>query len=439
MAKGAGKGRLSGCDVVRVETADSEFEGMVMPSSDERVLVLKLASGYNVGIERKNIVKQIKLKDFPGGTKECETTLDTAIRVKVAAPRTGLPTIAILHTGGTINSQVDYETGGVVARFTPEELLAKFPELQEMANITSRQVMNMMSEDMRFSHYKLLARAVHEEIKKGVDGIIIGHGTDTIAVTAAALAFMLEHVSVPVILVGAQRSSDRGSTDARLNMLSAAYFIMRGNFRGVALCMHETSNDESCVILPATKTKKLHTSRRDAFKAVNATPIARVQYAQKKIDYLHPHPAGEQGTFSVRDKFEDKVAIVKTYPNMFSHFIDTAITKGYKGLVLEGSGIGQAPTNIKEDEAIYRALQKFITKGGIVVLTSNCIFGEVHPYIYKNCRRLDEIGVVFGGDMLTETAFVKLAWLLGNYPRKDIPRLLQENLRGELSHRSLYQ
>lgn len=440
MKKRMKKERVSGCDLVHVETKDGAvFEGQVMPSSDATTLVLKLKTGYNAGIHRKNIKKQRKVKDFVGNTQACAESLDPRSRVKVASPRTGLPKIAILHTGGTIASEVDYETGGVVARFTPEELLAKFPELQEIANISSRSIMNLMSEDIRFSHYRLLAKAIQEEIKKGADGIIIGHGTDTIALTAAALAFMLEHVPIPVILVGAQRSADRGSSDARLNILSAAYFIARGNFKGVALCMHETSSDDACVILPATKTKKLHTSRRDAFKPVNTEPLARVQYAQQKIEYLHPHRSGEQGKFTVRDAFEEKVAIVKTYPNMFSHLIDALIAKNYKGIVLEGSGIGQAPTNIKEDEPIYKALQKFIKKGGVVVLTSNCVFGAVHPYIYKNCRRLLDIGVIFGKDMLTETAYIKLAWLLGNHSKKDVELLMGKDLRGEYNPRLPYQ
>jgi len=185
--------------------------------------------------------------------------------------------------------------------------------------------------------------------------------------------------------------------------------------------------------------KKLHTSRRDAFKAVNGMAIAKVDYNNKKIEYIHHHADPVPGKMVVREKFEEKVAIIKTYPNMFFHFIDTAIAKGYKGIILEGSGIGQAPTNIKEDIPIYNALQKFIKKGGIVVLTSNCIFGEVHPYIYKNCRRLEEIGVIFGKDMLTETAFIKLAWLLGNYTKKDATQLMTENLRGEIGTRQLYQ
>ncbi len=417
-------------DAIEVITKDKEaLKGKFIPSSHSDHITLKLDSGYNIGILKKRI-KSINLIKRHQESKEILPTF---------AKKKGLPTIAILHTGGTISSRVSYDTGGVFAQFSPEELLTKFPELKDMANITSREVMNMMSEDIRFSHYRLLGKAIQEEIKKGVDGIIIGHGTDTIAVTAAALAFMFEYVPIPIILVGAQRSADRGSSDARLNMLSAAYFITQGHFTGVALCMHESSNDDTCVVLPATKTKKLHTSRRDAFRAVNTLPIARVNYGQKKIEYLHQRHSTSSEKTVVKDKFEENVAIIKTYPNMFSHFIDTAMTKKYKGIVLEGSGIGQAPTNIKEDLPVYHSLQKFIKKGGIVVLTSNCIFGEVHPYIYKNCRRLQEIGVIFGKDMLTETAFIKLAWLLGNYPRTEVARLMTENLRGEISEKLLFE
>jgi len=431
MAEKSRKERVSD-QFLHVETKDgASFNGLMMPGSDDSILVLKLWSGYNVGVIRKNIVKLTKIQ---GQKKVAEKVEKKALKMD-----TSLPTIAILHTGGTIASEIDYETGGVVARFTPEELLAMFPEIQNFAQIKSSQVMSMMSEDMRFSHYQLLAKAVEKEIRKGVAGVIIGHGTDTLAITAAALSFMFDHLPIPVIFVGAQRSSDRGGTDAYLNMLNAAYFITHGNFKGVGLCMHATTNDEDCVILPATKTKKLHTSRRDAFQPVNALPIARVNVKQKKIEYVQAHHPGTTGKLTLRDGFEEKVAVIKAYPNMFSHFIDTAIEKKYKGIVLEGSGIGQAPTNIKENLPVYNSLKKFIGSGGVVVLTSNCIFGEVHPYIYKNCRRLQEIGVIFGKDMLTETALVKLAWLLGNYPKKEVAHLMTENLKGEINSRLLYQ
>ena len=175
-----------------------------------------------------------------------------------------------------------------------------------------------------------------------------------------------------------------------MNLVSAAYFIANSTFKGVGICMHDASSDERCVILPATKTKKLHTSRRDAFKPVNAQPIAYVGYAKKHIEFVHGYHPPAPGTLALKEGFEEKVAMVKTYPNMRPDLINGLIEKRYKGMVLEGSGIGQAPTNVKEHEPNYKALKQFIHQGGIVVLTSNCIFGEVHPYIYKNCRRLQD-------------------------------------------------
>jgi len=309
-----------------------------------------------------------------------------------------------------------------------------FPEVKSIANINSVLVSNMMSEDMRFSHYKKLSDAISKEIKNKVDGIIIGHGTDTLAVTSAALAFVFENLPIPVILVGSQRSTDRGSTDAAMNLICAAEFIAKTDFTGIALCMHETTSDNSCLILSATKTKKLHTSRRDAFKAVNDKAIARVDYDTKKIEFLK-EPLKTEGKLAIKDKFEEKVAILKSYPNMSSDLIEALTKKNYKGIVLEGTGIGHAPTNIEENIPNYKALKKFIDSGGIVTMTSQCLFGRVHEHIYTNTRRLGKIGVVFGQDMLPETAFVKLAWLLGNYKKQEIKDLITKNLRGEINDR----
>ena len=340
-----------------------------------------------------------------------------------------------MHTGGTIASKVDYKTGGVVAAFTAEDILSMFPELNDIANIKSHLVSNMMSEDMRFMHYKKISDAIVKEIKSGVDGIIIGHGTDTLALTSAALAFIFENLPIPVILVGSQRSTDRGSTDGAMNLICAAEFIAKTDFVGVAVCMHESTADNNCLIMPACKTRKMHTSRRDAFKVINDKAIARINYETKKIDFLKEYTKKSDKKLIVKDKFEDKVAIIKTYPNIFPDLIEALTKKKYKGLVLEGTGIGQAPTNIKENIPNYNALKKFITSNGVVVLTSQCIFGRVHKDIYVNCRRLSNIGVIFGQDMLTETAFVKLAWLLGNHKKDEVKELMVKNLRGEINER----
>ncbi len=244
-------------DKVKVTTTDGVVEGVLMPNEETDSVVVKMASGYNVGIDPKT-VKKIDV------VSKAAVVVEKKGSVKVN-PK--LPTIAILHTGGTIASKVDYKTGGVVATFSPDEILSLMPELKDIANIKSVLVSNMMSEDMGFDDYKKIANAVVDQIKDKVDGVIVGHGTDTLHVTSAALSFMFEELPIPVIMVGSQRSSDRGSSDAAMNLVCAAEFIAQTDFAGVAICMHENMEDNTCVVLPGTKTRKFHTSRRDAFKA----------------------------------------------------------------------------------------------------------------------------------------------------------------------------
>ncbi len=425
------------CDKIKVIKKDGQIiEGLLVPSSEGQIVTVKLSSGYNICVDKKNIKDMQILKEFTKGEKACEVQLEPKIKQEKLSVKKNLPTIAVLHTGGTIASKVDYVTGGVIASYSAEDFVSMFPEVLSMANVQVKLVGQLMSEDMRFTHYQLMAETIHDEVKKGVQGIVIGHGTDTLGYTAAALAFMLENIQIPVILIGAQRSSDRPSTDAALNLLCAVRFITQTDFRGVAVCMHENMDDDTCVILPACKTRKMHTTRRDAFRAVNDTPIARVSLAGDitflQENYYQP-PKGE--TFKPLLKMEEKVGIIKTYPNFHPDIIEAFTKNNYKGLVLEATGLGQAPTNITENLPNYEALKAFIRKGGIVVLTSQCVNGRVHPFVYTNCRRLVDIGVLFGEDMITETAYVKLAWLLGNFPSK-AKELITKNLRGEISKRT---
>jgi glutamyl-tRNA(Gln) amidotransferase subunit D len=230
-------------DKVRIITKDKEIKGVLMPNASKSSTFVKLESGYNIGIDKKKI-KNIEL------IEERKERKDEKRKV---GEKKGLKKIVILHTGGTIASKVDYESGGVIAKFTAKDMLEMIPELAGIANIEAELVENMMSEDMRFSDYQKIADAVKRHAEKGAFGIIIGHGTDTLAYTSAALSFMFEEINVPVILVGSQRSSDRGSSDAAMNLIAAARFIAKSNFTGVAICMHNSSNDDKCAILPATK------------------------------------------------------------------------------------------------------------------------------------------------------------------------------------------
>jgi glutamyl-tRNA(Gln) amidotransferase subunit D len=417
-------------DRVKVVTADESIEGVLMPEEKEYV-VLKLDTGYNIGVSRKR-VREIQV------LKEYKATTAPAAK---AEQKKGLPTIAVLHTGGTIASKVDYATGGVVARFDPQELLEMFPELKEIANIHSRLVRQMFSEDMRFAHYNILADEIAKEIKDGADGIIVTHGTDTMHYTSAALSFMLNNLGVPVILVGAQRSSDRGSTDAALNLVTAAFFIARSkDFAEVAICMHEGLDDDWCVILPGAKSRKMHSSRRDAFQAINVQPWARVNVKQQKVDLVRTGYRKRAKTSVIVRKFKEnlKIGLLKVHTNMYASEFEAY--KGFDGLILEGTGLGHVPINeiddfTKEHAKIADALKKLTGAGTVVAVTTQTISGIVDTNVYSTGRKMQELGVIGNvTDMTPETAFIKLAWLLSNSPEK-AKELYGANLVGELSER----
>ena len=416
-------------DKVLVSTSDGDFEGVFLPSADPKTLVLKLDNGYNMGISKSKVKGMKLLKSAQKQEK----------KVQKLEGKKGLKTISILHTGGTIASKVDYSTGAVNAKFTPEELVNMFPELREIANIKSKLVRNMSSEDIRFEHYNLLAKDVEKEVKAGVDGVIITHGTDTMHYSSAALGFMLEHVPVPVIFVGAQRSSDRGSSDAAMNMICASEFIVKTDYAGVAVCMHKSENDDICIIVPGTKVRKMHASRRDAFKAINCSPLAEVDFRSRKIVKLAvPEKPNEPHEFKVRLMDSKlKIGLVYSHPQMFAKELECY--KGFDGLVLAGTGLGHFPITesdefTKENKKILAAI-KALAKKMPVVMAPQTIYGSLQMDVYSPGRVIQEAGVLGNfSDMTPETTFIKLAWLLSNYP-KEVKALMARNLRGELNVR----
>lgn len=420
-------------DKVKVTTRNEVLEGEMMPSPKKEIVMLKLATGYNLGLFKKEIQKMTVL-----GKKKSLST-----KIKPLAVNKSLPLIAILHTGGTIASRVDYRTGGVVANFKPEELVSLFPELKEIANFKSELIAQMWSDDLRFKHFTVIAKKIEEYVKKGVQGIIVAMGTDNLAVASAALSFIIETTPVPVIFVGAQRSSDRGSTDAGMNLICAAEFIVKSDFGGVGICMHKQEDDFECLILPPAKTYKLHSSRRDAFKPINAEAIAAVNYRSRQIRFMgknYPRRSGQR--LVIRPKMEEKVGLLKIhvsiFPELFSFF------QGYKGLILEGTGLGHTPGQVTNPEAaphkkIYPALKKLVDSGCFVVMTTQCLFGGVNMNVYDKGRDLQELGVISGKDMLANTALVKLSWLLGNYSPQEVKAMIGQNLRGEINEQLKYE
>lgn len=416
---------------IKLDSNKTTFKGIIMPSKDKNTLTLKLDSGYNININKKRIKSQKILSNKKDSKKETLMTIPTNKR---------LSNISILQVGGTIVSKVDYSTGAVIAKMTPKEFLNLVPQLAGIANINYRKILDIMSEDMRFGHYNLIAKEVIKEMKKGVKGVIITHGTDTLAQTSAALSFILQGISIPVLLVGAQRSGDRGSSDSTLNLVCASHFISKSDFKGVGICMHKSMDDNTCFILDGTRARKMHTSRRDAFKPINSEPIAEVT-EDGKINLLKEQE--NKKTFTPLF-FKDnlKIGMLKSHNNLYPENI--SCFKDYKGLILEGTGLGHFPAKSYDkisniNQKIGEEIKKLSKKGCIIALSSQCIFGRVNMNVYTPQKELQEKGIISSGDMHPETAFIKLAWLLSNFPQKKAKEMFAQNLIGELSPRQELQ
>ncbi len=408
-------------------------EGILMPkpeTGDPDCIVMKLDNGYNIGLNYEEGIVIEKLE----GRVELEKPEPREVKFDEKKP-----VVAIIMTGGTIASRVDYRTGGVVPAFSASDLVSAVPELAQIAQIRCKALMNVFSENIRPEHYKYMAGAVAEEISGGADGIVILHGTDTMHYTAAALSFILRGLPVPVVLVGAQRSSDRGSSDAAMNLLCGVSFAANADYSGVAVCMHGTLDDKFCHIHSGTRVRKMHTSRRDAFKSIDAKPIATVSYEDWKIEFSGEHAPRGDGELHPASGLETKVGLLKAYPGMTHEQIAFFRQNGYRGLVVEGTGLGHLPAkgdeNSRENDLVFEELGKLIESGCLVVMTSQCIYGTVSMNVYSTGRDLQKKGVLSGEGMLPEVAYVKLMWLIGNYGPEKAKAMVAENIAGEILER----
>jgi len=412
-------------DRLRVEKLSQVHEGILMPRTelgDQNHLVIKLDSGYNLGVR---LTRDAKVRKVAVGK----------------APRMGLPPIAfkpdpskpsvsILGTGGTIASRVDYRTGAVYPAFSAEELYSAVPELADLANIKTSAVCSVFSENMSPQLWVKIARAVAREMNGGARGVVIAHGTDTMGYTAAALSFAFRGVFRPVVLVGSQRSSDRPSSDAALNLLSAVAVASKSDIAEVCVVMHGSTEDDFCLVHRGTKVRKCHTSRRDTFQTINDLPMCVVKDGEI-IPLSDYNKAKQEGKVVVDAKFEPRVALVKVSPGIQPKTIDSVLRAGYRGIVLEGTGLGHTP------EVLFSSIKRAIKRGVPVVMTSQCIWGRVDMKVYSTGRDLLQLGVIPGEDMLPEVAYVKLMWVLGHtQDMREVSKLMLTNVAGEILSRT---
>jgi len=413
-------------DMLRISKNGKTYEGILIPRSeyaDTTHVVIKMKNGYNIGI---TITANTKIEKTGKGTKP------TFTQPPQPQQNPQLPKVVILSTGGTIASRVDYRTGAVRPALTASDLYSVVPELATIARIDAQILFSIFSENMTPQHWTEMAKAISKHITEGANGIVIPHGTDTIGYTAAALSFALQHLPVPVVIVGSQRSADRPSSDAATNLIAAVSAAANAPFAEVAIAMHETPSDNSITLHRGTKVRKCHTSRRDTFKSINSPSMARIR--DQKITMLIQdfRKRDSARKLTLKPEFNEKVALIKFHPGMDAGLIDWYAEKQYKGIVLEGTGLGHVGKNC------FEAVKNAVDHGLAVGMTSQCIWGRVNMNVYDTGRDLQALGVMPLEDMLPETALVKLMWIFGQTQNPaEAKALLRTNVAGEFSARTL--
>ena len=399
---------------VIMNTKKGEIDCIILESPAPDVILVKLSSGYNVGIMEEDIIN-IVVKHEKSEEYKKENKGKMEINKK-------LPNIALIATGGTISSRLDTKTGAVKWLSEPEELLKFYPELLKIANIAKIETPFMKaSENMEFSDWKMLADSAGKLLNdKEIDGIIITHGTDFLHYSAAALSFALRNLNKPVVLTYSQRSSDRASSDAALNLECAARVAV-SDIAEVMLVGHANLNDEYCYALLGTKVRKMHSSRRDTFRPINTVPIAKV-YPDRVEKTGESNLKDENKKVEVKSDFNSKVALIKFYPGQDPEILEHYFEKGYKGVVVEMSGLGHVLTGEAKNNWLPK-LKKLINAGFIVCAAPQTIYGALDPMVYSVGRELEKTGIIYLKDMLPETAFVKLGWVLGQTGSKDMGKV----------------
>jgi glutamyl-tRNA(Gln) amidotransferase subunit D len=408
---------------VEAETTRGKFRGVVLPrtSKDDEHIVLKLGNGYNVGLATKRILALSEV-----GYRQVEFQIPE----KEFPHHPSRPDVMLLGTGGTIASRLDYRTGAVIPAFSPGELYGAVPELADLCNLQTKKIYGVFSENMGPEQWRGLAEAVEREIAAGADGIVIGHGTDTMHHTAAALSFMIQDPPVPIVMVGSQRSSDRPSSDAALNLIHATKTAAESDIAEILVCMFGPTSDEYGLLHRGTRVRKMHSSCRSTFRTIGDIPLATVDRRRiepLRDDYRRRDPGR---TMRVRPAFEEKVALLYYYPNMRPDVVDSLVDGGYRGIVFAGTGLGHF------NKPLYPAVERAVDAGIAVYMTVQTLWGYVQMYVYDTGRDIMDLGVVPAANMLPEVAYVKLGWALGQTDDLErVREIMLTPIAGEITER----
>jgi glutamyl-tRNA(Gln) amidotransferase subunit D len=393
--------------LVKMKTTRGDFEGLILPRSetfDDLHIVLKLDSGYNIGVHVDTVESIVE-----SGIREA----DYHIPEREIPRNDALPEVKLFGTGGTIASRLDYRTGAVIPSFSPGELYGAVPELADICNLDTEKLYSVFSENMSKDQYIGTAKRIGEAIADGYAGVVIGHGTDTMHHTASVLSYMVQDSPIPIIMVGSQRSSDRPSSDAALNLIHGVSAAAYGDIAEVMVCMFGPTSDEYGLLHRGTRVRKMHSSYRSTFRTIGDIPVAMVNkddIIPLRDDYARRR---DDRNVSIHAHFEDRVTMLWFYPGMDPAIMKATVDLGYRGIVIGGTGLGHV------NRPMYEALKYAQDRGVHVYMTVQTLWGYVQMYVYETGREMLDLGVIPSANMLPEAAFMKLSWVLGKTDDRD--------------------
>lgn len=329
--------------------------------------------------------------------------------------------IKIIGIGGTISSIQTKE--GFKPGISVEALISYIPRVTEYYEIACEQLMNIDSANLQPEDWEIIAKTIEVALSDTtISGIVITHGTDTMAITSAAIAMLIRNINKPVVFTGSQIPLTQFSSDAQRNLIDAIRVAGETNIAESVIVFNSR-------VYRATRTTKLREYDLSAFETVNPFPLAEIS---KSINIIDPFIKTRNKAHAWFDgPLNPNVALIKVFPGLNPLLLEELPKLGYQGVIVEGYGAGNLPI---EKRSLVSSIQKLINQNIPVVISTVCIFGRAELYLYETGKLAEDAGAISAGDMISDVALVKLMWVLGKTnDMGEIKKLMYTNIAGEIN------